>query len=752
MWSIPDTVSTSQFTQLATDPYASPALIYGSLVHSPLNNQHLYTFGGHHPEKVDPALPPEPMRYYMLDMASLAWSPLQKVNSTTLQPLERYWHSTALHGNTAYIFGGMNITGPLNDYFWAYDFTSDGWRSLSNTAAAHDIPTRCGHTANMLSNGQMVILGGYACVGNYTTNPTTTKSLFPLNEAVIYDSIHGTWHSQRLIGSIIPDARTYHTAVTSLNYHTIYDGLYIFDADKGSWLPEDAPLHDSSDSHSVVFIAGMAVLGICLGAILLAGCIWFFKRKCITKGGIIAGVKRMIWHPRTGEPLWAELSRLLFRVLFFGVFIAIVAIIVLQVRNSPIIDQQFYRHADDYTIDVPDIRFCFDGWYPDEVTTMPFLRCATDFGDSCSQYIINITDSVRTGLDYYGEQLTCFLFRSPSDFRLGRTSDRSSSSSGSYLKFHYYGDHLPSNQSRVHVTFYHKYHDPNLPVYNIPDPYNLPSFHWYSKDENAAFQAAEQANLRTDNAFDLDTNSVSTGSYQLSERQVIISDNAWNKYAGIGTARSVMYQIQSQAMSEPSTAHYHSIPAPMGAFHVFPSRYEIIVSREQRAFTLLNAMGIIGGISGLLLGLQALLFGFRPRSPWGWVHRWSFGQMRRSLLHGLRSRFPQGANVPIVHPVHRRFSVVKREHQKQLRQQQRLKKIYDVDDEETKISDDDDDSVEEERGDRMARLEERLHVFELLFQAYYINDEVFRSLAYALKPADHPQQRKRQHPQQQKPI
>lgn len=265
-----------------------------------------------------------------------------------------------------------------------------------------------------------------------------------------------------------------------------------------------------------------------------------------------------------------------------------------------------------------DIRFCFDGWYPDQVNTMPFLRCATDFGDSCSQYIINITDSVRTGLDYYGEQLTCFLFRSSPDFRLGRTSDRSSSSSGSYLKFHYYGDHLPSNQSRIHVTFYNKYHDPNLPVYNIHDPYNLPKFNWYSKDENAAFQAAEQANLRTDNAFDLDTNTVSTGSYELSERQVIISDNVWNKYSGIGTSRSVMHQIQSQAMSEPAAAHYNSIPAPMGAFNVFPSRYEIAVSREQRAFTLLNAMGIIGGISGLLLGLQALLFGFRPRSPWGW--------------------------------------------------------------------------------------------------------------------------------------
>lgn len=83
-----------------------------------------------------------------------------------------------------------------------------------------------------------------------------------------------------------------------LNYHTIYDGLYIFDVDKGTWLSEDVLLHDASDSHSVVFKAGMAVLGICLGIILLFGCIWFYRRKRKAKGGFFGGIKRMIWHPR----------------------------------------------------------------------------------------------------------------------------------------------------------------------------------------------------------------------------------------------------------------------------------------------------------------------------------------------------------------------------------------------------------------------------------------------------------------------
>lgn len=86
--------------------------------------------------------------------------------------------------------------------------------------------------------------------------------------------------------------------LVGLNYHTIYDGLYVFDADKEAWLPEDPPSHDASDSHSVLFKAGMAVLGICLGVILLLGCIWFYRRRRKAKGSVLAGMKRMIWHPR----------------------------------------------------------------------------------------------------------------------------------------------------------------------------------------------------------------------------------------------------------------------------------------------------------------------------------------------------------------------------------------------------------------------------------------------------------------------
>jgi hypothetical protein len=54
-----------------------------------------------------------------------------------------------------------------------------------------------------------------------------------------------------------------------------------------------------------------------------------------------------------GEPLWAEVARLLFRLSFMAVFIIIATVLALQVKNSPVIDQKYYLRQPDSTIDVP---------------------------------------------------------------------------------------------------------------------------------------------------------------------------------------------------------------------------------------------------------------------------------------------------------------------------------------------------------------------------------------------------------------
>lgn len=381
-----------------------------------------------------------------------------------------------------------------------------------------------------------------------------------------------------------------------------------------------------------------------------------------------------------------------------------------------------------------DIRFCFDGWEYGNNAELPYLQCSTDFGVSCSEYLSNITKEVQSGLNYYGKGLECFLFRTPESFRLGYTNDRLHGS-GSYLKFYYYGERLPSNQSRIHISFYNKYHDPNFAAYGISDPYNMP-FSWYHPGENAEFQSMEQENLRTDNSFDLDPNVVSTASYSLYERDSIRSNESWN-YVGIAVIRDKTFGIETSVKSESLVSEYASNPQPLGSLHIFPTSYDLAIIREQRAFSLLNAMGIVGGIFGLIVGLQAYLFGYRPRSPWGVIHRWSVGQMRRSLLQGLSSTFPKSVNVPIVHPVHRRFSVATSrtrnfEHPVSTAAKQSLRDPGNKNNQ-VKTATLPEDDYDEEDSNRMARLEERMHVMEMLFQAYYINDEVFQSLAHALQ-------------------
>ncbi|ORX43317.1 hypothetical protein DM01DRAFT_339473 [Hesseltinella vesiculosa] len=634
----------------------------------------------------------------MYGAAAINWTPLQASQNSNI-PLERYWHTATLGEDmkTVYVFGGMNVSGAVND-FW-----SQNWSN--RTLEGEKIPvSRAYHSS--VTRDKVVICGGqdgaaqpfqtYISAGGDTADMTAV-----LDTALWQWKIPDPSPFQPFPRSFASAASVNDSKMVigfGINYHTIYDGIYVFDALQGNWVPTGDSSNETGTS--LAFICGMSAVLAFLVAAALTGGYFAFKKLQTAFYQCTKRMRSDVWNPRPGEPAWAEISRLIFRVTFLAMFLTIIAVLVLQVRNSPIIDQKYYVHNDHYTVDVPD------------------------FGDSCSEYLIDISKNVETGLNYYGTALRCYLFRAPPTFRLGRTNDRVISN-GSYLKFYYYGDRLPSNISHLHLVFYNKYHNPNLPVYHISDPYALP-FSWYSESEDAQFQSAEEENLRTENSFDLNPNVGSTSSFAIIEREEIKSTYFWN-YIGITTVHKRTYEIESKAVSETVTTVYATEPQPLGSLHVFPASYEVTVLREQRAFTLVNAMGIIGGIFGLILGLQTCLFGYRPRSPWGVIHRWSMGQMRRSLLYNLKSRFPENINVPIIHPLHRRL-----ESALGFTDASTHAMVLGAGRKEARDDDGRDDSAGSVQG-RMNQLEERLHVFELLFQAYYINDEVFRSLDHALQ-------------------
>ncbi|KAL9544092.1 hypothetical protein PS6_008927 [Mucor atramentarius] len=361
LWTLDSSIN--KLTQLETDPYASPAVIYHSL--QSLNSSTLITFGGHLNEhNITPPAEPEYLRYYQFNFDSLKWTPLQKKNATIETPFERFWHTTSKSDNTIYLYGGMNMTQGLHD-FWKYNAAIDGWTRLPNVDVA-----RCGHTATMMDDGKMVVLGGYDC-SNSSLLTQTTKSLISLDTAAVYDTNTNEWYEQTLKGDI-PQARTFHTAVKSrnnhviicggqngevepfqsylsgghasdmtaildmntwewhipdaspyqpfprshaianivnetkmiygfgINYHTVYDGLYVFDLEINQWLPPAGVYHHDSQHYSVGLVVGLSIFGAFVGSasVVLLG-YWLIKRHGSAINNLFAGIRRNIWNPRS---------------------------------------------------------------------------------------------------------------------------------------------------------------------------------------------------------------------------------------------------------------------------------------------------------------------------------------------------------------------------------------------------------------------------------------------------------------------
>jgi hypothetical protein len=285
--------------------------------------------------------------------------------------------------------------------------------------------------------------------------------------------------------------------------------------------------------------------------------------------------------------------------------------------------------------------------------------------------------------------VNCFLFRAPEDFVLSSTSGNNN---GSMLLFKFYGDEL-IDYGRIHTSVYPKRMDPNIAVYGISD--DIPNLvseinvrNWLNNERN---------DIQATNVFTMEPFTYNSLAYDLIDHRYL-QDVSWN-YVGFLPVTNSTPEIETYFRQGSPNPTYNDTHEDIGIMAVFPHAFVETVKREVKMYTLLNALGFVGGVFGLLVAAQAWLFGYRPRSPWGVVHRWSVGDMKRSLLHGLQTKFKiSDSGIPLVHPVHHRFSVKDQlEH-------------------------------DEPEKERIRRVEERMQMLEMLFKAYYVDDEVFRSL------------------------
>lgn len=414
-----------------------------------------------------------------------------------------------------------------------------------------------------------------------------------------------------------------------------------------------------------------------------------------------------------------------------------------------------------------------------------FIHCVTDFGSQCSDYFVTLP--IPDSPDSTHE--VCYLFRAPTSFKIGPASTRLKSK-GSLLKFNYYRKSLaPDNITQVRVELYNKLQDSNLVTYGLSPERNATNRDYTSAlyEHNLLNERLKSGsnNQAPKNFYELNTNVMSTISYELI-KHISLKTEVWN-YFGISPSVDVQFEIETLVYSESFVTEYTSLPgsnSPFGSLHIYPLHDQTKVLREQKAFAFINAVGVLGGLFGLLFSLQSCLFGYRPRSPWGYMHRWSFGLFRSSLMNGLHAHFFPATTkaledrktsvntylrqLPSAHPndtIRSQMSAYVLSEQNNIcaksyhhscdsiTQQPNVPIIVQTPSTANKLhplaipSKDyatyllplspiiNMASIEGKKANelRMTLIEERIHMLERLFQAYYIDDEIFRSLDRAVQ-------------------
>ncbi|KAI7892262.1 uncharacterized protein EV154DRAFT_505361 [Mucor mucedo] len=433
----------------------------------------------------------------------------------------------------------------------------------------------------------------------------------------------------------------------------------------------------------------------------------------------------MIWSPRSGEPLWAETTRLLVRFILLVLFLAFVSYVIYRSVESPISSQRIEVKVD--SVLAPDIRFCFDGFQSNKTnpkTLNPSVSCNFRNGTSCSEHIYPLDKSLYTPVynDNFGE-ISCFLFLPSPDFRIMNDVNGYLDALGTKAVFTLFANPMYDNNldwGVVYVDFYAPGYDYNVHVFQLGTTK-------FSRDEIMAWRISEQASNLVKTTI-LKQGVRSATSYSLTKVQKLRKDDGWN-YIGFSSTYDESMTVVNNYVDPPQNAENMNISYPytkrIAELTVLPEAFIETTMKEQKVFTLLNAFAQVGGVLGLFIAVQTLLFGFRPQSPWGIVHRWSFGNLRIRLTDRLAYYFNRtGTPVPLVNPVH---------NDPNLHQYFRNNDTYIPHGPDVPSASDDQIETTVVQENRVKRVEERLQLMELLLKSYYLNDEVFRSLDQAVK-------------------
>ncbi|KAI9310850.1 hypothetical protein BX666DRAFT_2003239 [Dichotomocladium elegans] len=647
-----------------------------------------------------------------------------------------------------------------------YTPSTDSWRQQNltfptTTPAGVEFPT-FPHNLNAVLGPEkryIYVYGGDSDLYEYPNR-------YAYNELFVLDTQTWTWYMPYIDGAW-PTKRMFTTsALFHDNYFVIYGG---YDG-SGTYYPEvdvlflptqtaDGPFNPSGFRWIVNLVTNEtyegqnvqslksslstaskvgAIIGSILAAIIIGALLYYCHP------GIRSRIQRFhyqLWEPRTGEPAWTETMRLVTRIILIFLFISLLVILLFQVAGSAKAVTQIYEESPDGTVDVPDIRICTEG-YEDVLIT-----CSTTAGINCDDYFTRLDLSLHA--PYYSGKypnITCHLFMPPPAFRLSNRI-HPGQNYGFRIMFYVNLSPIPTPPPSVgytHVTLYPASRDPNRYVY-----FNETA--GFTSDEITSWVNIDSNDFTATNILDLEHMSAGTIHYKMIEKQYLAEGDNWN-YVGFMQHRTSVADIQTEIRT--SKLYNSNSTAALGT----PARFVLepiitgrIVEKEQFVYPLVNVVGYLGGIFSFFVFFQQLMFGFRPQSPWGIVHRWSTGSLKRSISRNLRSRFDAlQTPVPLVNPVHRRFSSLN------VRRYGKNSAVEDDDYSERdsaaaaglmgsmEVSNHNNNhnnnipsnspstvfpvSTEDNDRRRIEQVEERIQLLELLFKCYYVDDEIFRRL------------------------
>ncbi|KAI8137209.1 hypothetical protein BJV82DRAFT_525693, partial [Fennellomyces sp. T-0311] len=504
------------------------------------------------------------------------------------------------------------------------------------------------------------------------------------NDIVILDTATWRWIPPITINGDPPKARFACTGgiinnrymVVTHGWSTTMDWFNDFNVLR---LPEPNWATETTEHHKNLSVGDIA--GIVIGCVvILVAVILVYGRW---RWNILGIIKATWKYLMLGEPNWAEILHLAAKVTLTGLFAAYLAYNITFISNSPAATLSLVSPAEQ--VSFPDVRFCFEGFAilnyfyceSDKMTTLEFVEQGF-----IQQLNVTGLAPMQTSSYHMNGTMACMMFTPPESFRMNKTD----SSKGGKLRFLFDAEPADMGEVNVHAELYPYGRNPNLVIYSGVDQPHL------SQQELDDWLRVDFNDMQAGNRYKFEFNTHTSIAYQMQTRRYL-TDATWN---AVGFAS--IYESSPELVTTFQSNMPNNDSLAANTIDIYPINMVDIVLQEQRIYTLFTVVGPAAGLFSLLVACDNLLFGARPKSPWGVIHRFSMGKMRTSLHEKLYEKFGIFQQpIPFVDPA-------------RLRNTEAM-------------------LIRSERSHQ--KLEQRLQLTENLFKAYYINDEVFFNLHYA---------------------